>query len=327
MYNNVMFKHLHNERKQVFLIMLLTAVALICIFTTSFARADESKHIIVADLVGDLQRTLEKSAREVINNPAAPDSRRVEQPAANQPVAPSQNPEQAIPAKKAKKATKGADASLLTGPMQNDGITAAQNATSLTASQWQVLKIGQSRNGITYKGTVNNAIVFFGKTPVAKCRARYPEELAVSEVRVSPVSPTGQYIAVFCSAEASPASGVQLFNLKTKSVFSPNPRALFEVLDPWISFSPDDRYAVLNQSGDEGNYAPLVLDLNTRRAKKLNAPLFPHEEGTKTTWLSDRTAKYRRSDACDDKSCKSVGTYEFEVDVSTMKVKRTRVGN
>lgn len=205
-------------------------------------------------------------------------------------------------------------------------MSAVKGTTPSTSSQWHVLKIGQSGNGITYQGAVNNAIVFFGKTPIAKCRARHPEELKTSEVHVSPASPTGQYIAVFC-ADPEAASGVQLVNLKTKMFFAPGPHNLFQVLQPWISFSPDDRYAVLNQSGDEGNYEPLVLDLNTRRAKTLDAPLFPHEEGAQTTWLNDKTVKYRRSDACDDKSCNFVGTYDFEVNVSTMKVKRKRVGN
>lgn len=296
----------------------------------SFPVAGKVQAIVVADLFGDLKQQLSNKARELVNSSTISEPSPGNQSTADQSVPSSQSPEQAMPkstkAKKAKKATREADTRLLIEPMQNNGISAVQGTTSPTASQWRVLKLGQSGNGITYKGVVSNAIVFFGKTPVAKCRARYPEELAVSEVHVSPASPTGEYIAVFC-ADPDSASGVQLINLKTKTFFSPSPHSLFEVLDPWISFSPDDQYAVLNQSGDEGNYAPLVLDLKTRRAKILAAPLFPHEEGAQTTWLNDKTVKYRRSDACDDKSCNSVGTYDFEVNVSTMKVKRKRVGN
>ena len=202
--------------------------------------------------------------------------------------------------------------------------------------QWQVLKLGQSGNGIMFKRVGNDAIAFFDNMPIAKCvtaskmERQYLEGmLAVSGVKVSPPSPTGQYIAVFCASESDSAASVQLVDLKTKSFFSPGPRDLFAVLDPWISFSPDDRYAVLNQSGDEGNYAPLVLDLSTRRAAKLSAPLFPHDENAQVVWLNGKTVKYLASSICDDHSdpCKSLGVYEFEVDVSSMKVKRKRIAD
>lgn len=110
-----MAMNLHNERKHVYLAMLVTAAALICVFTTSFARATEPQSIIVADIFGDLQQRLEKGARDVINNSAASDTRRLEQSAADQTVPPSQYPEQAMPTttqpKKEKKLAKGAGAS------------------------------------------------------------------------------------------------------------------------------------------------------------------------------------------------------------------------
>lgn len=86
---------------------------------------------------------------------------------------------------------------------------------------------------------------------------------------------------------------------------------------------------MLNQSGDEGNYALLALDLSTRRAAKLSAPLFPHDENAQSVWLNGKTVKYRASSICDDHSdpCKSLGVYEFEVDVSSMKVKRKRIAD
>ena len=62
-----MAMNVHNERKHVYLVMLVTVIALICIFTTSFAGAVEPQPIIVADLFGDLQQRLEKSARDVIH--------------------------------------------------------------------------------------------------------------------------------------------------------------------------------------------------------------------------------------------------------------------
>lgn len=229
-----------------------------------------------------------------------------------------------------------------TEPMPGDR-SAMKVTTSSTSSQWQVLKLGQNGNGngITFKRVGNDAIAFLDKTPIEKCvsgsdyqglRENLEYKLEWSRV-ISAASHTGQYVAVFCTSGSSEyrylddAYGVHLINLKTKTFFSPGPSKLFQLLQPWISFSPDDRYAVLNQAGDEGDYAPLVLDLNTRRAKILAAPLFPHEEGAQTIWLNDKTVKYRQNNACDDKSCKSVGTYEFEVNVSTMKVKRKRVGN
>lgn len=101
-----------NIRKQLLLVMLITAAALICAFTAPIARAAEPQPIIVADLFGDLQRTLEKSARDVVNNSGG--TRHEEQPAADQPVLSSKYPEQTVPttsqAKKEKKQTKGAGA-------------------------------------------------------------------------------------------------------------------------------------------------------------------------------------------------------------------------
>ena len=210
---------------------------------------------------------------------------------------------------------------------------------SLSVAPWRALELGKSGNGVAFRRVGNDAIAFFDKTEIAKCvkgsefqgerKTFLAGTLAVSRVHVSPVSPTGAYIAVFCGDEDS-ASGVQLLIPQTKSFFSPLPRDLFFVLQPWISFSPDDRYAILNQSGDEGNYSPLVLNLITRQAKKLGAPLFAHDEKTQPVWLNDKIVKYRVGQICDDKrdaSCKSMGIYEFEVDVSSMKVKRKRIAD
>ncbi|MHB0985216.1 MAG: hypothetical protein ACYC05_06435 [Sulfuricella sp.] len=280
-HKNVMLMNFQNERKHVLLVMLVTAAALICGFTTSFAMAGEAQSTIVADLFGDLQRTLEKSARDVINNPTGSGPRRAEQSATDQPVAPSQNPEQAIPTttqiKKEKKPAKRADASPvpLAETTQDNGKAAVREMIPSTSNQWRVIKLGQSVSGIMFKRVGNDAVVFFDKTPIAKCvsgsdfqgerRVYLKDTLASSKVGVSPVSPTGQYMAVFCSSgypdsdEINDAAyGIQLVNLKTKAFFSPSPHSLFQVLDPWISFSPDDRYAVLNQSGDEGNYTTLA---------------------------------------------------------------------
>ena len=321
---------------------LLSQAALVQAEVPVFPIAEKSQAIVVADLFGDLRQQLENKAREVVKSSTAAESSPGNQISAEQPT--SQYPAPVMPAnskaKKAGKAANEADASPLTNPMQNDGTPTVQAATSPTASRWQVLKLGQSGNGIVFKRVGNDAIAFLDKTPIEKClsgsdyqsnRESLEYKLKWSRV-VSAASHTGQYVAVFCTSGGDDreyldeAYGVHLINLKTKTFFSPGPSKLFQLLQPWISFSPDDRYAVLNQSGDEGDYAPLVLDLNIRRAKILDAPLFPHEEGSQTTWLNDTTAKYRRSDACDDKSCNSVGTYDFEVNVSTMKVKRKRVG-
>lgn len=101
------------NHKHLLLAMLIMAAALICAFTASVARASESHPIIVTDLLGDLQRTQGKNARDVVNNSGG--TRREEQPAANQPVPSSQYPEQSVPTatetKKDKKQAKGAGAS------------------------------------------------------------------------------------------------------------------------------------------------------------------------------------------------------------------------
>lgn len=212
-------------------------------------------------------------------------------------------------------------------------------ASQQPATQWRVLKVGQSGNGVSFRKVGDDATAFFDKTPIAKCvngsnfrgerRSYLKSEMAVAEVHVSPLSPTGQYLAVFCGSENSSAGAIHLIMPRTGSVFSPLPRELFLVLDPWVSFSPDDRYAVLNQSGDEGNYSALVLNLSTRRAAKLAAPLFPHDEKSGPVWLTDRTVKYRVGQICDDNRdpCRSLGVYDYEVDISSMAVKRKRVGD
>ncbi len=217
---------------------------------------------------------------------------------------------------------------------------AVQVTTVPSAIRWQVLTLGQSGNGVAFRKVGNDAIAFLGEMQIAKCvngsnfqgeRLVYLEgTLATSRVHVSPLSPTRQYIAVFCAIEADSASSVQLVNLQSKSFFSPGPGDLFMNLDPWISFSPDDQYAVLNQAGDEGNYSALVLNLSTRKAKKLNAPLFTHDEKTQPVWPTDRNVTYRAGQVCDDISdpeCKSQGIYEFEVDVTSMNVTRKRIGD
>lgn len=71
--------------------ILFSAAVLIEVFNAPIARASEPRPIIMADFVGDLQRALEKSARDAMNSGGAS---RVEQPPAKQPVPSSQNPEQ-----------------------------------------------------------------------------------------------------------------------------------------------------------------------------------------------------------------------------------------
>jgi hypothetical protein len=84
----------NNTRKQAFQAMLVMGAALICLFSNSIVMAGEPQPIIVADLFDDLQRRLEKNARDVINNSATSDTRRVEQPVADQPISPKQSPGQ-----------------------------------------------------------------------------------------------------------------------------------------------------------------------------------------------------------------------------------------
>lgn len=98
------------NHKHLLLAILVSAAVMIGIFNASIARASEPRPIIVADLVGDLQRALEKSARDAVNNSGG--TRRVEQPVANQPAPSNQQSEKTTSTlpqtSKAKKQVKGA---------------------------------------------------------------------------------------------------------------------------------------------------------------------------------------------------------------------------
>jgi hypothetical protein len=203
-----------------------------------------------------------------------------------------------------------------------------------------ILKLGESASGITFARKGNDAIAFFGNVLVTKCvtastfqgERRIYLDGAIGKTRlyVSPTSSKGQFVAVACTQEDDPAYDMHLINLITRSISSPKPSPLFAALHPWISFSPNERYAVLNQHGDEGNYAPLALDLRTGQGKILAAPIIPEDKDR--LWVDDKTIRYRVGSICDgpivDDGCKSsLGEYEFSVDVSTLKVKQRRVGN
>lgn len=277
--------------------------------------------VLVADLASDLAN----AAKQILKSPTT----------ARPKTEPAQPPDAPASTQTSSARVQGSP-SAGTGTLPNDiSSPQAQAPVSGPDSQWHILKLGQSGNGVTYRRIGNEAIAFLDRAPIAKCVKEsklrgLPREsaefiLKESQVHVSPTSPTGQFIAMFC-ADPDSASGVQFINLRTKAFFSPNPPRLFEVLNPWVTFSPDDRYAVLNQSGDEGNYSPLVLNLSTQRAAKLVAPLVIHEEKNQPSWITDTTIKYRNK-MCTDKSCGSWGNYELEVDVSSLKVKRKRIAD
>jgi len=84
--------HFEND-KHLLLVILVSAAVFIGVFIASTARASESRPIIVADLFGDLQQKLEKSARDAINSGG---TRREENPA-HQPAPSSKQSEQTTP--------------------------------------------------------------------------------------------------------------------------------------------------------------------------------------------------------------------------------------
>lgn len=213
---------------------------------------------------------------------------------------------------------------------------------------WRELKLGESGNEIEYRRVKNDAIAFFRGQPIVNClsgadflgdRSVYLEDmLAASKVVVSPTSPTGKYLAVFCSAENSMAGSPRIIDrskMFVVRIISPSPSGIFQPMAPWISFSKDDKFAVLNQDGDEGNYAPIALNLTTGVGKLFDAPVIHHSD-CPTEWADAHTFKYQATQVCDNPVlknpndrystiCTSLGIYEFTLDLPSNKVQHRRV--
>jgi murein DD-endopeptidase MepM/ murein hydrolase activator NlpD len=208
------------------------------------------------------------------------------------------------------------------------------------------LKLGETRNDVEYRLVGADAVAMFRGKPIATCvagsdftgsrEADLAGAISTSRVVVSPPSPTGKYVAVFCSALYSYGYELRIVDRTLSSVvkaISPSPKELFQALYTWISFSPNDHWAVLNQAGDEGNYAPIALDLTTGIGKTFAGPLI-HEEQCPTEWTDAQTFRYRATQICDpevnsnnEAPCKSVGIYEFLLDLPTTTVKSKRVAD
>ena len=152
-------------------------------------------------------------------------------------------------------------------------------------SEWHILKLGQSWNGIMFTKVGNDAIAYFDKTPIAKCVVGSGPEFQVDErgysensmkeylentikeaqIHISPASPKKQLIGVFCTTKAESYPGFQLINLETRSLVPLLPAQ--GKLEPWISFSPDERYVVVNPKLPDdgvGEFWSYVIDLETR---------------------------------------------------------------
>ena len=210
---------------------------------------------------------------------------------------------------------------------------------------WRELKLGERGNEIELRRVKNDAVAFFRGQPIKICEfgsnylGHVNDALASSSVIVSPPSPTGKYLAVFCKATNDASSEVLIvdrsvmFAVKT---ITPSPLQLFQALSSWISFSKDDKYAVLNQTGDEGDYDPIALNLTTGVGKTFTAPLI--NEGTcPAEWVDNHTYRYQATSVCDGPEvpkedryntiCKSTGIYEYTLDIPTNEVLRKRIAD
>lgn len=204
-------------------------------------------------------------------------------------------------------------------------------ATGPAGKQWRRLKIGEAAGEVAFRNTGTEAVVYFAGRPVMKCvSARDAGDAQTfralverSSAALSPTSPQGDVVAVYCVDEDWGLRNMHLLNLRSHSVQVPKPFELVALVSEWISFSPDGRYALLNQSGDEGNYTSLLLDLRAGVASVLGVPLFSDP----LTWLTPRTVKYRASDVCDEpEKCETRSSFEYEVDIMTKSVKSTKLG-
>ena len=200
---------------------------------------------------------------------------------------------------------------------------------------WKSLKIGQSAGSVSYRRVGLEAIIYFDNHPVTKCvEARRDVRQADQEfmikrstAAISQTSATGQFLAVVCVDPDWGGRGFYIVDQTRHTFFVPNPQRLVVLLEIWISFSPDDHYAVLNQSGDEGNYTTLVVDLKSHQAATLGVPLFRDTKKSPLVWTDEQTVRYE-FDSCDDPdSCKTEGHYQAEVNVVTKAFKKTRVGS
>jgi hypothetical protein len=224
------------------------------------------------------------------------------------------------PVKPAASSSAAADAA--PGPVPGNG--AASN-------QWRRLKIGEAAGEVAFRSTGTEAVVYFARRPVMKCvSGRDASDVQTlralverSSAALSPTSPLGDLVAVYCVDEDWGLRNMHLLDLRNHGVRVPKPFDLVALLSEWISFSPDGRYALLNQSGDEGNYTSLLLDLRTGVASVLGVPLFSDP----LTWLTPRTVKYRANDVCEEpEKCETRSSYEYEVDILTKSVKSTKLG-
>ena len=210
----------------------------------------------------------------------------------------------------------------------------ARNGGSPSASEaGRKLKLGQSVAGVSYRQVGTEGVVFLGNRPVTKCAesltsvdaATSNAILQESSVHVTQSSSRGQFAAIFCVDEDWGGRSIHILDLKNQTFYQPKPWDMVALLAMWISFSPDEQHAVLNQSGDEGNYTTLVLDLKTGQASVLDAPLFPVREPNGVNWTSERTLRYE-STLCDgDDTCRSNGVYALEVDIVSKAVKTKRL--
>ena len=217
----------------------------------------------------------------------------------------------------------------------DDELSAAFIKSDNTPHPWKLLKIGQSAGSVSYRRVGLDAIIYFDNHPVTKCvearrdvgQADQEFTIKRSTMAISKTSATGQFLAVVCVDPDWGGRGFHILDQARHTFFVPDPHDLVALLGIWISFSPHDHYAVLNQSGDEGDYTTLVVDLKSHQVATLGVPLFRETKKFPLVWANEQTVRYE-FDSCDEPDlCKTEGHYQAEVNVVTKAFKKTRVGS
>ncbi len=218
--------------------------------------------------------------------------------------------------------------------------------TSRSPNGWTELRLGETEREVAYRRVNNDGIALYRGQSIAKCitgDALNVESdvvdavLGTTKLLISPSSSSGKYIAVFCSQDDSAASAVRIIDQSkpiANALILPRPEKLFGYLEPWISFSPDERYALLNQLGDEGSGSPIALDLLTSMGRIISSAPLINANSCPAQWDGPSTYRFRASSICDRHidpddvaPCRSLGIFEFVLDLPSLQIKRSRVAD